>query len=135
MPRGKKQTGKKKATSNRLVSSHSSDTTPVTIAAASRVTRTPRHKNPTSSAEASLTTRKRSTSASSKSPRAKRRSPRQQPRDDHSSLSENDGDGFDDTPLTRADIPKIVEAVINQFPTQGGSEQEEESDEDPHLGK
>ena len=46
-------------------------------------------------------------------PRAKRPNPRKQQTDEDSSLSEDDGEGFDDTSLTRADIPKIVEAVIN----------------------
>jgi len=90
-------------------------------------------------AEASRSTqtkRKRSTAATSKTPRAKRPNPREQQTDEDSSLSEDDGEGFDDTPLTRADIPKIVKAVINQFPTEGGTNlKAEEGDINPHLGQ
>ena len=90
-------------------------------------------------AEASRSTqtkRKRSTAATSKTPRAKRPNPREQQTDEDSPLREDDGEGFDDTPLTRADIPKIVKAVINQFPTEGGTNlKAEEGDINPHLGQ
>jgi len=56
---------------------------------------------------------------------------------DEVSSSDSDGEVFDDAPLTRADIPKIVEAVMSQFPKEGGdeSEQDDENEENPHLGK
>jgi len=45
-----------------------------------------------------------------------------------SATSEDDDEV--DTTLTRADIPKIVEAVINNIPKEGDGHPD---DEDPHL--
>ena len=57
--------------------------------------------------------------------------------DDHSG-SEDEGEVFDDSPLTKADILKIVEAVMSKFSSGGTSESKEEDeggDKNPHLGK
>jgi len=66
---------------------------------------------------------------------SKRQCVREQP--DEVSSSNSDGEVYDDAPLTRANIPKIVEAVMSQFPKEGGdeSEQDDENEENPHLGK
>ena len=40
----------------------------------------------------------------------------------------------DDTPLTRADIPKIVDAVLNNLSTDGASSRDDSHD-NPHLGE
>ena len=47
------------------------------------------------------------------------------------SSSGDDNEEFDDTPLTKADIPKIVEAVLNNIPN--GSEETQEKQDNPHL--
>ena len=47
-----------------------------------------------------------------------------------------DGEVSDDAPLTRADISKIVEAMMNQFPNGGASKSKQEQeggDHNPHL--
>jgi len=41
------------------------------------------------------------------------------PTGDNHSGSEGEGEVFDDAPPTRADIPKIVEAVMSKFPNGG----------------
>ena len=64
-------------------------------------------------------------------PRAKRQRVRGQPELDSSTSSGDDSEVFDEVPLTRADIPKIVEAVMNQF----SSDPREEMRDSPHLGK
>ena len=46
------------------------------------------------------------------------------------STSDNDKD-FDDTPLTRADVPKIVEAVISNIPKETEDHQEKSQDNPP----
>jgi len=69
---------------------------------------------------------------------AKRRCQPEPPTGDDHSGSEDEGKVFDDAPLTRADIPKIVEAVMNKFPNGGAIKSEEEDeggDKNPHLGK
>ena len=48
------------------------------------------------------------------------------------STGNNDKD-FDDTPLTRADVPKIVEAVNSNIPKET-EDPEEKSQDNPHLG-
>ena len=50
----------------------------------------------------------------------------------HESESDTAGDiEVDETPLTRADIPKIVEAVLSNFSQEGTSSTED----NPHLGE
>ena len=74
----------------------------------------------------------------SQSTSAKRRHQPKRPADDVVSGSEEDGKVFDDASLTRADIPKIVEAVMNQFLNRGASDSKQEQeggDDDPHLSK
>ena len=107
----------------------------------SKVTRAEeRWQNPSSSSGVSRSTPKQWKRASTldRSTHAKRwRQPESPTGDDHSG-SEDKGKVFDDAPLTRADIPKIVEAVMSKFPNGGASESEEEDeggDENLHLGK
>ena len=51
------------------------------------------------------------------------------------SISEDDeSEVFDDAPIMRADIPKIVEAVMNQFQQEGDDSQNQGQD-DQHLGE
>jgi len=60
------------------------------------------------------------------------------PTNDDDLGSEEEGEVFDDALLTRADIPKIVEAVMSKFPNGGASEskqEDEEGDNNPHLGE
>ena len=67
------------------------------------------------------------------SPRPKRCRLREQ---DDDSSSSKDAEGFDDVPLMKADIPKIVEAVMNQFSKKGDDSQDEDQDNpNPHLNK
>ena len=67
------------------------------------------------------------------SPRPKRN--RLHYQDDDSSSSK-DAEGFDDVPLMKADIPKIVEAVMNQFSKEGDDSQDEDQDNpNSHLDK
>ena len=55
---------------------------------------------------------------------------------DDDSSSSKDAEGFDDVPLMKADIPKIVEAVMNQFSKKGDDSQDEDQDNpNPHLNK
>ena len=55
--------------------------------------------------------------------------------DDVSSTREDDmGEVFNNAPLTQTDIPNVVEAVMNLFPMEGDSSQNE-SQVNPHLGK
>jgi len=63
--------------------------------------------------------------------------PRVREQPDEVSSSDSDSEVFDDAPLTRADFPKIVEAVMSQFPKEGSdeSEQDDENEGNPHLGK
>ena len=68
------------------------------------------------------------------SPCAKRRCSCGQSHDVSSTSEEDTGEVFDDVPLTQADILKIVEAVMNRFPMEGDKFQDE-SQENPHLGK
>jgi len=71
------------------------------------------------------------------SSRAKRWRQPEQPTDDGDSGSEEEGEVFDDAPLTRADIPKIVEAVMSKFPNEAASESEQKDeggDGSLHLG-
>ena len=79
------------------------------------------------------------TNTTFQSTRAKRQCLPERPADDVGSGSGDDGEVFDDTPLTRADIPTIVEAVMSQFPKESAndSEQEDEGSDDDnrHLGK
>jgi len=60
----------------------------------------------------------------------------EQPADEVSSRY-SDSEVFDDAPLTKTDIPKIVEAVMSQFPKDSSdeSEQDEENEDNLHLGK
>ena len=48
--------------------------------------------------------------------------------------SEDDTEEIDDTPLTKADIPKIVNAVLSNFSTKGISSMDDNQD-NPHLGE
>ena len=66
------------------------------------------------------------------STRVKRQRLPERPMDDVGSGSEDDGEVFDETQLTRADIPTIVEAVMSQFlkESANGSEQEDEGSDD-----
>ena len=85
-----------------------------------------------SSAGAVRATQKRTKkSNATNSPPAKR----QRLRERSPSISEDDeSEVFDDAPITRADIPKIVEAVMNQFQQEGDDSQNQGQD-DQHLGK
>ena len=134
---------KKKATSRRTNPVRSSARLQVAADSVSNseVTRAEeRRRNPSSSSGMSRSNpkqRKRA-STSDRSTRAKRRRQPDPPTDDDHSGSEDEGEVFDDAPLTRADIPKIVEAVMSKFPNGGTNESEEEDeggDENPHLGK
>jgi len=49
------------------------------------------------------------------------------------SSSGDDNEEFDDAPLTKANIPKIVEAVLNNIPNRSEATQEEQ--DNPHLGE
>jgi len=60
------------------------------------------------------------------------------PTDDDNSGSEEEDEVFDDALLNRADIPKIVEAVMSKFSNGGVSECKQEdggSDDNPHPCK
>jgi len=80
--------------------------------------------------ESARSNKRRSTTANP--PRQKRRRVATiQETESDSATSDNDEE-IDDTPLTRADIPKIVEAVINNIPKEGDGSPEDNS---PHLGE
>ena len=67
------------------------------------------------------------------SPHPKRRQLHEQYDD---SSSSKDAEGFDDVPLMKADILKIVEAVMNQFSKEGDDSQDEDQDNpNSHLDK
>ena len=65
-------------------------------------------------------------------PRRKRLRTTTPVREEESESSSGDNnEEFDDTPLTKADIPKIVEAVLNNIPN--GSEETQEEQDNPPL--
>jgi len=69
-------------------------------------------------------------------PHVKRRrvvSPRESDSDDNDAeVSEEE---IDDTPLTEADIPTIVEAVLSSLPTEDSAPTDDDNQDAPHLGK
>ena len=103
------------------------DSTP--SAAMSRVTRKTTKKSNTTARE----TTKINNMTTHPVPRAKHQRARGQPEDSSTSSGE-DAELFDEMPLTRADIPKIVEPVMNQFSAKG-NDSSEEIHSSPHLGK
>ena len=52
----------------------------------------------------------------------------------HDSDSEDDTEEADDTPLTKADIPTIVDAVLSNISTEGTSTRDDNQD-NSHLGE
>ena len=89
------------------------------------------YRSTPSTARSTRGTTKRTTITAHPVPRAKRQCVCGQPKLDSSTSSGDDSEVFDEVPLTRADIPKIVEAVMNQF----SSDPREEMRDSPHLGK
>ena len=70
-------------------------------------------------------------SASADSPRPKRQHLANTCRE---SDSEDDTEEIDNTPLTKADIPKIVDAALSNFSTEGITSMDDSQD-NPHLGE
>ena len=74
--------------------------------------------------------RKGAQRSTSDPPRTKR------PRDgtSHRRESDDDVEESDNTPLTRADIPSIVDAVFNSFSREGARPGDDDGD-NPHVGE
>ena len=139
MPKTKETRRTKKTTGSRIDSSAApTSSTPgrrpatrqTSITTRASIARGGTNSTPRTTRSTQRTTKRTNTTAQS-SPRAKRQRVRGQPEPDSSTSSEDDSEVFDDAPLTRADIPKIVEAVMNQF----SSAPREERRDSPHLGK
>ena len=81
-------------------------------------------------ATAIRSTKRRSTAANPPCQKWRRVATTREPESD-SATSKGDEE-IDETPLIRADIPKIVEAVINNIPKEGNGPPEVD---DPHLGE
>ena len=137
MPRTKETRRTKKTTGRRIDSSAAPTSsapgrrpatrqTPITTRAS--IARGGTNSTP-STARSTQRTTKRTNTTAHPAPRAKRQRVRGQPEMDSSTSSGDDSEVFDEVPLTRADIPKIVEAVMNQF----SSDPREEMRDSPHL--
>ena len=74
-------------------------------------------------------------SASTNPPRAKRQRAGTVANTRHESNSEDASEEVDDTPLTRADIPKIVDAVLSNFSMEGTSPKDDSQADGLHLGE
>ena len=133
MPRTKGTRGKK-ATSRRTDTSRTSERRLTGTKTSTTIPRGGKNlggKNRPSSAGAVRATQKwtKRSNATAHLPRAKRQRLREQ---SPSTSEDEEGEVFDDAPLTKADIPKIVEAVMNQFPKESDDSQNQSQD-NPHL--
>ena len=136
MPRTKGSNRKEKTNSRLKDTSRTSERRVATTGTSTRTTRRRGGKSRLASAGKELSRATKSTKRSNRtahSPRPKCRRLREQ--DDDSSSSE-DAEGFNDVPLMKADIPKILEVVMNQFSKEGDDSQDEDQDNpNPHLNK
>ena len=133
MPRTKGTRGKKMATTRTSTSKTPDRQLSATNTSTTRTRGWKNHPPREGTAWANSQPTKRS-NTTAHSARAKRRCLRGQSHDVSSTSEEDTGEVFDDAPLTQADIPKIVEVVMNQL-TMEGDEFLNESQENPHLGK
>ena len=128
MPR-KKGSGKKNEKSRTTTTSDGQLSTGTTR---TPVPRGRKNQPTTASKESPRTTRsaRNNKTVNPPPPKCQRRSStHEQVRDDSS--SSKDEEDFDDTPLTKANIPKIIEAVFNQF----GHGSQDDDQENPNLGE
>ena len=123
MPRTKKGTGKKASSRPTTLEAR-----PITTRSRSAETRAKSRTQEETSRTTRTTTTKRQ-SVSTNPPRAKRQRAVANTR--RESDSEDTSEEVDDTPLTRADIPKIVDAVLSNFSTEDDSQAGDGS----HLGE
>ena len=131
MPRTRKQSGKRNMRGN-----------PTTSVA----TRSTSSREPTSSIGRGATSRSREETSSTTRTATKRRNtsacaPRTKRHSTRAANSRRDSDSEDDyteepdhTPLTKADIPSIVNAVLSNISTEGNSSREDSQDVS-HLGE
>ena len=126
MPRTKKSTGRK-TTSFRPTTS---ENRPVTTWSTRSVERRAKSRTQEETSRTTRTTAKRkSASADPPRPKCQRLADTRRESD-----SEDNTEEIDDTPLTKADIPKIVDAVLSNFSTEGISSMDDSQD-NPHLGE
>ena len=120
MPRTKKSTGRKTTS----VRPTTSENRPVTTRSTRSVERRAKSRTQEETSRTTRTTAKRK-SASANPPRPKRQ---------RLADTRRESDSEDDTPLTKADIPKIVDAVLSNFSTEGIGSMDDSQD-NPHLGE
>ena len=130
MPRTRKRSGKRNMRGNPTtsVATRSTSSREPTSSVARGATSRSREET---SFTASTATKRRNTSACA--PCAKRHSTRQA-NSRRDSDSEDDTEEPDHTPLTKADIPSIVNAVLSNISTEGNSARDDSQDVS-HLGE